>query len=104
MNSFRLAFVQYAACSVFSLAVAALVETATTEGLLKALPAVFYGGVLSVGVAYTLQVIGQRRAHPAHASILLSLESVFAALGGGSGSRRCSLSGSWAAAPSCFRG
>jgi len=82
MNSFRLAFVQYAACSVFSLAVAALVETATTEGLLKALPAVFYGGVLSVGVAYTLQVIGQRRAHPAHASILLSLESVFAALGG----------------------
>jgi drug/metabolite transporter (DMT)-like permease len=35
-----------------------------------------------VGIAYTLQVVGQRRANPAHASILLSLETVFAALGG----------------------
>jgi drug/metabolite transporter (DMT)-like permease len=35
-----------------------------------------------VGVAYTLQIVGQQRAHPAHAAILLSLESVFAALGG----------------------
>jgi drug/metabolite transporter (DMT)-like permease len=33
-------------------------------------------------VAYTLQIVGQRHAHPAHAAILLSLESVFAALGG----------------------
>jgi drug/metabolite transporter (DMT)-like permease len=35
-----------------------------------------------VGIAYTLQVVAQRHAHPAHAAILLSLESVFAAVGG----------------------
>lgn len=82
VNSFRLAFLQYAACSLFSLIVAAFLETASMESLRGALPAILYGGVLSVGVAYTLQVVGQRRAHPAHAAILLSLESVFAALGG----------------------
>ena len=38
--------------------------------------------MLSVGIAYTLQVIAQRDAHPAHAAILLSLEAVFAAVGG----------------------
>ena len=43
---------------------------------------ILYGGVLSVGVAYTLQVVAQRNAHPAHAAILLSLEAVFAAIGG----------------------
>jgi drug/metabolite transporter (DMT)-like permease len=43
---------------------------------------ILYGGLLSVGIAYTLQVIAQREAHPAHAAILLSLEAVFAAIGG----------------------
>jgi drug/metabolite transporter (DMT)-like permease len=37
---------------------------------------------MSVGVAYTLQIIGQRHARPGHAAIILSLETVFAALGG----------------------
>ncbi|MDR2795889.1 MAG: DMT family transporter [Spirochaetaceae bacterium] len=41
-----------------------------------------YGGVLSVGVAYTLQVIAQRDAPPAHAAVILCMESVFAAIGG----------------------
>ena len=39
-------------------------------------------GVLSVGIAYTLQVVAQRKAPPAHAAVILSLETVFAALGG----------------------
>ena len=39
-------------------------------------------GVVSVGIAYTLQVVGQRNSPPAHAAIILSLETVFAALGG----------------------
>ncbi|MGD9350206.1 MAG: EamA family transporter, partial [Desulfobacterales bacterium] len=43
---------------------------------------ILYGGLLSVGIAYTLQVIAQRDAHPAHAAILLSMEAVFAAVGG----------------------
>jgi drug/metabolite transporter (DMT)-like permease len=44
--------------------------------------AILYGGVLSVGVAYTLQVIAQKDAPPIHAAIILSLEAVFAALAG----------------------
>ncbi|MBN1827972.1 MAG: DMT family transporter [Deltaproteobacteria bacterium] len=82
MDSLRLACIQYAACSLFSLIAAAFVETASLENLRGALPAILYGGVMSVGVAYTLQVVAQRSAHPAHAAIILSLESVFAALGG----------------------
>ncbi|MCL1963734.1 MAG: DMT family transporter, partial [Firmicutes bacterium] len=41
-----------------------------------------YAGVLSSGVAYTLQIIGQKNTNPAEASLLLSLEAVFGALGG----------------------
>jgi len=82
MDSIRLAVIQFAACSVLSLAVAAFTEPIVLENLRGAVPAILYGGVLSVGVAYTLQVVGQRKAPPAHAAILLSLESAFAALGG----------------------
>jgi drug/metabolite transporter (DMT)-like permease len=82
MNSLKLALAQFAACSFFSLLTAALFETTTLGGLSQATVPILYGGVLSVGVAYTLQVVAQRNAHPAHASILLSLEAVFAAIGG----------------------
>lgn len=41
-----------------------------------------YGGIMSVGVAYTLQVVAQRDAPPAHAAVILCMESVFAAIGG----------------------
>ncbi len=47
-----------------------------------ALPAILYGGIGSVGVAYTLQIVAQKHAHPSHAAIILSLEGAFAALGG----------------------
>jgi drug/metabolite transporter (DMT)-like permease len=50
--------------------------------LIAAIIPILYGGVLSVGVGYTLQVIAQRRAPPAHTAIILSLEAVFAALAG----------------------
>jgi drug/metabolite transporter (DMT)-like permease len=82
MQAAKLAFCQYVACSVLSLVTAACLETITLEGLYLAAIPILYGGVLSVGVAYTLQVVAQRHAHPAHAAILLSLEAVFAALGG----------------------
>ncbi len=80
--SSRLAFFQYAACSALSLATAALFEVTTLAGVLGAALPILYGGVCSVGIAYTLQVVAQQHAHPAHAAILLSLEAVFAALGG----------------------
>ncbi|MDR2660416.1 MAG: DMT family transporter [Spirochaetaceae bacterium] len=50
--------------------------------LLSAAVPIIYGGVFSVGAAYTLQIIAQQYAPPAHASVILCMESVFAALGG----------------------
>jgi drug/metabolite transporter (DMT)-like permease len=82
VESSRLAFCQYAACSALSLAAAALFESTTMSGVLSAAMPILYGGVCSVGIAYTLQVVAQQHAHPAHAAILLSLEAVFAAVGG----------------------
>jgi drug/metabolite transporter (DMT)-like permease len=82
INSFHLSFIQYAACSLFSLIMAVITEMITMTALLQAALPILYCGLLSVGVAYTLQVVAQRDAHPTHAAILLSLEAVFAAIGG----------------------
>lgn len=81
-DSLRLAFVQFMVCAMASLITAVAVETADMADIAAAALPIFYGGALSVGVAYTLQVVAQRHAHPAHAAILLSLEAVFAAVGG----------------------
>jgi len=78
----RLAIVQFAVCSLLSLTTAFIFETATLTAIRQAAIPILYGGLLSVGVAYTLQVVVQRSAHPSHAAVILSLEAVFAALGG----------------------
>jgi drug/metabolite transporter (DMT)-like permease len=77
-----LSCVQFAVCSLLSGIGALLTEKVSAAGIIAAAVPILYGGLLSVGVAYTLQVVAQRRAPPAHAAILLSLETVFAALGG----------------------
>jgi drug/metabolite transporter (DMT)-like permease len=82
MRATQLACAQYAVCGALSLGVAFYAETITVDGLSGALYPILYGGLLSVGLAYTLQVVAQRDAKPAHAAILLSLEAVFAALAG----------------------
>jgi drug/metabolite transporter (DMT)-like permease len=78
----ELASVQFAVCSLFSLAAAAATEVVSAAALLRAAVPILYGGLCSVGVAYTLQVVVQKTAHPAHAAIILSLEGAFAVLGG----------------------
>lgn len=78
----RTAIIQFAICSLLSWAVALLVEEISLKPILDAIWPVLYGGVMSVGIGYTLQVVAQQKAHPAYASIILSLESVFAVLGG----------------------
>jgi drug/metabolite transporter (DMT)-like permease len=77
-----LAGLQFIVCAVLSLTVAVVTEDVTLAGLWGGAMPILYGGLLSVGVAYTLQVVAQRDAPPAHAAIILSLETVFAALGG----------------------
>ncbi|ADW19117.1 protein of unknown function DUF6 transmembrane [Desulfobulbus propionicus DSM 2032] len=78
----RLAMVQFFVCGGLSLLTGVCLEPITLQAIIEATVPIFYGGVCSVGAGYTLQVVVQRKAHPSHAAILLSLESPFAALGG----------------------
>jgi len=78
----RLAVLQSAVCGVLSGIAALLFETISLAGILDGLWPILYGAFLSVGMAYTLQVVAQRTADPTHAAVILSLESVFAGLGG----------------------
>jgi len=78
----RIAIVQFAICSILSLVVAGCAETIQWTSVIQAGWLIAYAGILSVGVAYTLQIVGQRRVDPAPASVILSMEAVFAVLGG----------------------
>ena len=78
----KLACCQFAVCSVLSLISAVIFEKTPMEAVRDAAVPILYGGFVSVGIAYTLQVVAQKDAHPAHASILLSMESPVAALAG----------------------
>jgi drug/metabolite transporter (DMT)-like permease len=74
---------QFACCGLLSCIVAlARMEPLSAAALAGGLVSILYGGLCSVGVAYTLQVVAQKDAPPAHASIILCLEGVFAAIGG----------------------
>ena len=57
-------------------------ETPTWENILAAAVPILYAGIMSSGVGYTLQIIGQKYTEPTVASLIMSLESVFAVLGG----------------------
>ena len=82
-STLRLAALQYAICAALSFAVTLCCENLQMQHLIDAAVPILYTGILSVGVAYTLQVVGQKLAPPAHAAIILSMESVFAAVFGG---------------------
>lgn len=77
-----LSIIQCVICGVLSLAAALIFEDITIAGIQNSIWPLLYGSFLSVGLAYTLQVVAQRRADPSHAVIILSLEGVFAAVGG----------------------
>lgn len=81
-NTALLSLVQCIVCSVLSLLVAAVFETFILADILSISIPLLYGGVMSVGVAYSLQIYGQKNSPASHAAIILSLESVFAAIGG----------------------
>lgn len=81
-DALKLSCFQFAVCSLLSIATALLIEKITISGLLQAAVPILYGGICSVGIAYTLQVIGQKNAQPSHAAIILSMETVFASIGG----------------------
>ncbi len=82
INAIELAITQFFICALLSMLVALATETILISSIAKAAVPILYGGAISVGIAYTLQVFAQKKAHPAHAAIILSLEAVFAAIGG----------------------
>lgn len=73
---------QFAACGILSLLTAMVFETIQADTIMQAALPLLYGGLMSVGIAYTLQVVAQQYVHPAYASIILSFETVFAVIGG----------------------
>lgn len=78
----RIAFLQFLTCALLSLLLAVLLEEIDVAAILRAGPAILYGGVIAVGIGFTLQVVAQKHAIASHAAIILSLEAVFAALAG----------------------
>ncbi|AYC32116.1 DMT family transporter [Pseudomonas cavernae] len=78
----RLSAIQFVVCAVISLLLALGFEEIDWHAIVAAGPAIIYGGVISVGIGYTLQVIAQKHAIASHAAIILSLEAVFAAIAG----------------------
>mgnify|MGYP001405832210 CR=1 FL=1 len=78
---------QFTVCAAYSLVASLLFDPPFPAGSwLEALGAaalpIAYGGILSCGVAFTLQIVGQRKAKPSHASIIMALEGLFGAIGG----------------------
>ena len=79
---FLVAMGQFLVCGLLASLGAVVLEPMTMEGVRSAIGPMLYGGVLSVGVAFTAQVLAQRYAHASDAAIILSAETVFAAIFG----------------------
>lgn len=78
----KLALVQFVTCGVVCLTIGLVCEPLRLADIIRAAPTIIYGGALSVGIAYTIQVVAQKDAAPAHAAVIFSMEGVFAALAG----------------------
>ena len=82
LNSLALNMAQALVCGVLSGVFALIFDTIVWENILACWFPLLYAGVLSMGFAYTLQIVGQKAIEPTTASLLMSFESVFAALSG----------------------
>lgn len=82
-DAIKLSSIQFFVGAVLNFVLALITELPVNfSAILACLPAILFLGIMSSGVAYTLQMIGQRNVAPAAASVILSLESVFGVLGG----------------------
>ncbi len=82
INAVHLAFFQFLICALLNFITSLAYEPIVLASINAAIPSLLYAGLLSVGIGYTLQVVAQKDSHPSHAAILMSLESVFALIGG----------------------
>lgn len=81
-DSIKLSCLQFLIAGIMSLIMCLATEKIVIEDIISSAVPILYAGVLSSGVAYTLQMVGQKYAEPAVASIVMSLESVIAAIAG----------------------
>ena len=75
-----LAFWQYLICAIMAGIGAFAFETVLLSNLIEALPEILFAGIVSGGIAFTLQIVAQQHTPPSHAAIILSLEALFGAL------------------------
>ncbi len=80
VDGVKLSCIQFFVCGVISMLGALVVDKPAIGPILDVWVSITYSGVMSCGVAYTLQIVGQKYTDPTSASILMSLESVFATL------------------------
>lgn len=77
-----LSCMQLLICGIVSTMLALILEEPSVAQILEGIVPILYAGIMSCGVAYTLQIIGQKGMNPTIASLILSLESVVAAVAG----------------------
>lgn len=83
VDGVKLACIEFMTCGLLSLVFMLLIEKPSMQSIMNAMGPILYLALMSSGVGYTLQIIGQKYSdNPTVASILMSFESVFAALGG----------------------
>ena len=81
LNPIKLSAIQFGFGALTAAAVALLFEHPTMRGIIDCLPFILYAALVSGAIGYTLQLIGQKYTEPTLASLLMCLESVFAAVG-----------------------
>ena len=82
LRSLHFAFGQFAVCSALCMIVMFIFERPEISQIKAAAVPILYAGLMSVGVAYTLQIVSQKHSDPTFAAIVFSTESVFGAIGG----------------------
>lgn len=82
VDGVKLSFVQFVTAGTLSLIAALIFEEPKTSEIIASAGPILYAAIMAVGVAYTLQIIGQKYTEPTLASILMSLESVFSVISG----------------------
>ena len=81
-DTIKLSAIQFIVAGLIALLLAVMTETISWQMIVDTALPLAYAGLMSTGVAYTLQVVAQQHAHSSHAAIILSSEGVFAVLGG----------------------
>lgn len=82
VNGIKLSALQFLVCGILSTVFMFIFEAPTISAIIGDAVPILYAGLLSSGVAYTLQILAQQRVKPAVASVIMSLESVFAVVSG----------------------